>query len=325
MGEGALGTIAMIFPLAVCFLGLGVLMIVFVAGSGQRKAMNRRLELVERRLGSRAARGALAVKSETSMQMLEARVMRILTIGMGYTWGAKCNPVLLIAMGAFGATIGWMMARHGFALSGWASAACAVGLAYIFARQPLSRRQRQAERAFADELPDAIDTVVRMLRAGLPVIQAVRSVGAEAQPPLGAVFAAIDDQTKIGVPLEQALERSSMQIGLLEYRFFAVAVLLQHSTGGNLAGTLEMLSSIIRRRRALRMKASAATAEIRLTAYVLGSTPFVCVGAITFVQPTYMTPLLQDPRGHMILGFAIGLLSLGFFVMWSMARSITKI
>ena len=134
----------------------------------------------------------------------------------------------------------------------------------------------------------------------------------------------ITDQVKIGIPIEEALDAGSKQIGLADFRFFAVAVLLQYSAGGNIASTLEVLSGIMRKRRAVRMKAKSATAEIRLTSYVLGSLPFVTTGALLLIQPGYLTPLFADPRGHVILAMAAGGLSLSLISMKLMMRSVTK-
>ena len=92
------------------------------------------------------------------------------------------------------------------------------------------RQQRGAEAVIQDLFPDAIDTVVRMLRAGLPMTSAVRIVGERgARRPINEVFTMISDQVKIGIPIEQALDAGSQQIGLGDFRFFAVAVLLQYS------------------------------------------------------------------------------------------------
>jgi tight adherence protein B len=138
------------------------------------------------------------------------------------------------------------------------------------------------------------------------------------------VFATIADQLKIGVPIEEAFDTSSRQIGLPDFRFFTVAVALQYSTGGNLTATLESLSDILRKRRATRLKAKAATGEIRITAYTLGGIPFLTTGALLILDPTYLTPLWTDPRGHMILGIAGGGLFLSYFSMRMMMRSVTN-
>ena len=145
-----------------------------------------------------------------------------------------------------------------------------------------------------------------MLRAGLPMTAAMRVVGDEGEPPVNGVFAMIADQVGIGIPIEQALDAGSRASGprrlpLLRRRGAAAI-----SAGGNIAATLDMLSGIMRKRRAVRMKAKSATAEIRLTGYVLGSLPFITIGILLILQPGYLDPLFADPRGHVILGAAGG-------------------
>jgi tight adherence protein B len=101
-------------------------------------------------------------------------------------------------------------------------------------------------------------------------------------------------------------------------------VSLQHSTGGNLVQTLDILSQIMRKRRAVRMKAKAVTSEIRLSAYVLGGLPFVTSAAILVIQPNYLTPLFNDPRGQMILAIAVGGLTLSVWAMRMMMKSVSS-
>jgi tight adherence protein B len=197
-------------------------------------------------------------------------------------------------------------------------------MAFLLPRNILLFQQRAADRAFTKVFPDAVDSVARMLRAGLPATLAIRTVGNDAAPPVNAVFTSIADQMRIGVPLGEAIEASSMRIGLPDFRFFSVAVALQHSTGGNLVNTLDILSEIMRKRRAVRMKAKAVTSEIRLSAYVLGALPFVTSAAILFIQPDYLTPLINDPRGQTILAIAVGGLALSVWAMRMMMKSVSS-
>jgi tight adherence protein B len=188
----------------------------------------------------------------------------------------------------------------------------------------LTREQNGTEQKFTDSFPDALDTFTRTIRAGLPITAAVRTVATEVTPPVSSVFATIADQLKIGVPIEQILDTSSGKIGLPDFRFFTVAIGLQYATGGNLTATLEILSDIIRKRRAARLKAKAATGEIRVTAYVLGGIPFFTTGALLVIQPGYLLPLWTDPRGHVILAVAAGLLLIAVLIMRTMMRSLTN-
>ncbi len=127
------------------------------------------------------------------------------------------------------------------------------------------------------------------------------------------------------MPLEDALRLSSQRIRLPDFQFFAVAVLLQQSAGGNLLPTLEALAQMMRTRRAVQSKARAATAEVRFSAYILGSLPFITVGALLVISPGYLNPLFHDPRGHAILAAAAAGLLISAIVMRQMMRSIEKI
>jgi tight adherence protein B len=142
-------------------------------------------------------------------------------------------------------------------------------------------------------------------------------------PPINKVFSMLSKQIEMGVPLTGALTVIGERIGLSDFRFFTVAVSLQYATGGNLASTLATLADIMRKRRLVRLKAKAATAEVQLSAYVLGGLPVFVVAALLLINPSYLTPLLVDPRGHVIVGVAVFSLLLAFFFMRQMMRSVT--
>jgi tight adherence protein B len=189
----------------------------------------------------------------------------------------------------------------------------------------LSAEQRRTERKFTDAFPDAVDTVARMIKAGLPITAALQTVAVESKPPVSEVFAAISDSAKIGVPLKDALDENSTRIGLPDFRFFAVAVSLQYASGGNLTQTLEILSDIIRKRRAMRLKAKASTGEIKMTAYTLGAVPVFTTAVLLVSNPSYLVPLWADPRGHYILGVVGILVLLAYFSMRAMVRSVSSV
>jgi tight adherence protein B len=150
----------------------------------------------------------------------------------------------------------------------------------------------------------------------------MQTIGHEAPPPANVVFSMIANKLKIGIPIAQALQISSRAIDVPDFRFFAVAVSLQQSAGGNLVSTLEVLSQIMRRRRAVQQKAQAVTAEVRFSAYVLGALPFLTTAALLAIQPDYLAPLFADRRGHVVLGIAGGGLYLSAVTMRQMMRSI---
>jgi tight adherence protein B len=293
--------------------------------------MSRRRRLdMERRVNLASAvpemRGrAIDVWLEERAPKIEIQLRRAFSIGGGRIWGMTSGTVRLLTLAAGAGGVTLLLSYVAFDWPAWLAVPVALAAAFMLPRITLQRQQKQAERAFTDLFPDAVVAIARMLRAGLPISTAVRAVAAESPPPVNTVFATISDQVEIGTPIEVALENSSRQIGLPDYRFFTVAVVLQHVTGGNLAVTLEILSDIIRRRRAVRLKARATTAEIRVSAYVLGSLPFLIVGALLLIQPGYLSPLVSDPRGHVILLMAAGGLVLAGLTMRQMMRSVTNL
>jgi tight adherence protein B len=249
----------------------------------------------------------------------------IFAFGFKRTWALRASSLLLLLAAGVSAGVAWLLSRSFFGLSPILSAVISVGAAFLAPRLILFRQQSRAEAKFIDLFPDAVDTIARMIRVGLPISAAVRTVAIEAQPPVGTVFGTIADQLNIGVPIEDLLDASSKEIGLPDFRFFTVAIGLQYATGGNLTKTLEILSDIIRKRRATRLKAKAATGEIRITAYTLAGIPVLTVLTLTVVQPGYLTPLWTDPRGHWILAMAGGLILMAFLSMRAMMRSVTKL
>jgi tight adherence protein B len=256
---------------------------------------------------------------------LDVHTQRFFAAGAATVWGMQLGALPLIVIALAAAVVAWALTRVVFGLPLWLTLPLVLSFAFLVPRLILLRQKNKVAREFSDLFPDAVDAIARMLRAGLPVSSAVRSISTEAPPPVNAVFTMVSDQMGIGTPIEEALDASSRYIAQPDFRFFTVAVVLQHLTGGNLAATLEVLSDIVRKRRAVRLKARATTAEIRVSAYVLGALPFFIILALLAVQPGYLTPLFVDPRGHIILAIASGLLLMGGLTMRQMMRSVTNL
>jgi tight adherence protein B len=295
--------------LLLVFAGAAGLLALALASRAREHALGRRVDLIAPAPSSAVSPG----RPGPGRALMGVR--SLFAFRMRRSWGVSANPLSLLLAGVLAAIVIWMLGRLAHHLSGYA---IAIGAGVGFVLLPrfiLMREQRGADTQFAELLPDAIEMVVRIVRAGLPVGPALRTVGQQANPPLSTMFAKIADQIEIGVPLGEAMARTSDLVGNPDFRFFAVAVALQQSTGGNLATTLETLSQIIRRRRAVRLRARAATAEVRISAIVLGSIPFFVTGALLLVAPNYLDPLFADPRGNVILGLALlGLLLAGLMI-----------
>jgi tight adherence protein B len=128
----------------------------------------------------------------------------------------------------------------------------------------------------------------------------------------------------IGITFEDALAAAGQRIGLTDFRFFTVAITLQRATGGNLATTLDILSDLMRKRRAARLKAKATTGEVRMSAYVLGAIPLLIIGGLFVITPDYLQPLFVDPRGRIIIAVAAASMLTGFGTIRQMMRSVTR-
>jgi tight adherence protein B len=180
-------------------------------------------------------------------------------------------------------------------------------------------KQRNMMR-FTQRFPDAIDLIVRAVRAGLPVLASMEAAGNETPDPVGREFRRMIADTRIGITVEEALARAAARIGLIEFNFFVASIQLQRESGGNLTETLATLSQVLRRRDELRHKTRALTAEARMSATVLAAMPFVTAGAIVVITPGYFKPLFTDPNGGYILGAALLSITFAMLTMRTMLR-----
>jgi tight adherence protein B len=173
---------------------------------------------------------------------------------------------------------------------------------------------------FVGLFPEAIDLMVRALRAGLPITEAIVNAGQEIGDPIGVEFRGIEAGMRLGRDLDSLLWDIAKRIDVPEFRFFIIALSVQRETGGNLAETLNNLSMVLRGRRAMRAKARAMASEARASTMILGSLPVLVTIMLSITSPTYIGPLFSDVRGLMLLGIACGMLLFGVAVMVKMAR-----
>lgn len=288
----------------------------------RRSELERRASLLGKAGEKRTALEPLLAPPATGT--IAGFIKSFFTFGAGYSWGMNASASLLVASALIPASALWVLTVRGFGLPIWLATVISACGAFLWPRGVLHRQQQRARRKFTDLFPDTVEMVARMLRAGAPITFAIQAVGKEAPPPVNKVFTIIADQIRIGIPVADALDMSSKLVALPDFRFFAVAAIMQYSTGGNLVATLEDLSLIMRKRQAARLKAKAVSAEIRFSAYVLGSLPILVVGALFVIDPDYLAPLINDPRGHLILSLAGGGLLLSFITMRLMIRSVGR-
>ena len=184
----------------------------------------------------------------------------------------------------------------------------------------VGRMGRRRVARFISLFPEAIDLMVRALRAGLPVTEAIINAGQEIGDPVGAEFRGIEAGMRLGRDLDSLLWDIAKRISAPEFRFFIIALSVQRETGGNLAETLNNLSEVLRRRRAMRAKARAMASEARASTMILGSLPILVSIVLSITSPTYIAPLFTDVRGLILVGVAVTMLLTGIGVMVKMAK-----
>jgi len=175
--------------------------------------------------------------------------------------------------------------------------------------------QRRNQRRFLHSFPDALDLIVRAVRAGLPLLEAIELAARDIRGPVGIEFERMLGEIRIGVEMEEALQHAAERIRVPDFRFFVASLLVQRRTGGGIAETLANLSGIIRQRRTLRMKARALTAEATASAALVATMPFIAGLGLFLINREVMSILFVDPRGRFMLGVAIISLLLGIAVM----------
>jgi tight adherence protein B len=163
--------------------------------------------------------------------------------------------------------------------------------------------------------PEAVDLIVRALRAGLPVQEAIGSVARDIKDPVGAVFRSAQQEMHLGVPIETALWRVAKTVKTDEFNFLIVALSIQRDTGGNLAETLANLSALLRARQQLRLKIRAFTSEARTTMLIMAGLPFLVGGGLFLISPDYIAPLVTTSTGQIVAAIAAGSMGFGIFVM----------
>ena len=173
---------------------------------------------------------------------------------------------------------------------------------------------------FIGLFPDAIDLIVRALRSGLPISEAIVGAGREIADPVGTELRLIESGMRLGRDLEALLWDIAKRIDTPEFRFFIIALSVQRETGGNLGETLANLADALRRRRQMRAKVRAMSSETRATTMILGGLPMVVIGLLWLTSPDYLAPLFHDVRGYFLDGVAVAMLVSGVTIMNKMAN-----
>jgi tight adherence protein B len=288
--------------------------------SGEKKAEHRRAALARPEPAARnvdKTQRSRREQVEGTLKELDARRLKEkkITLSMRLTQaGLDWSPQkFMIISGVLGAAV--------FVLAMLASGGLlgAVGLAFAagfgLPRWALGFLKTRREKAFLRALPDAVDVIVRGIKAGLPLFESIRVVAADSPEPLKGEFLAIIETQAIGMPLGEACARLFDRMPVPEANFFGIVIAIQQKSGGNLSEALGNLSKVLRDRKKMSEKIQAMSMEAKASAGIIGSLPPIVMLLVYLSTPDYISLLWTHPTGQLLLlGCAIWM-SLGIFVM----------
>ena len=175
-------------------------------------------------------------------------------------------------------------------------------------------RRRRRLKAFAAQLPDALEMLSRALRAGQSLAAGMNMIAGEVPPPLGKEFGRVFEEQNLGISLDESLESLTLRVPNLDLKFFATAIALQRQTGGDLAEILDKIGHLVRERFQIWGQVQALTGEGRLSGVVLLALPVLLFFAVYKLNPDYVMLLFSDELGKKMLAVAVILQLLGALV-----------
>jgi tight adherence protein B len=307
--------------------GAGGLLWVFLYPvlSGERQAERRKASVARPERASRAASARGATKSrreqvEESLKELELRKRRsknpalpVRLTQAGLSWSTRQFYVTsaTLALCAIG---GALLVGGGVVASVVLGLAAGLGLP----RWILGFLKKRRERRFLNIFPDAVDVIVRGVKAGLPLGDCLKIIANESQEPVRSEFRSIVEIQTIGMPMGEACLKLYDSVPLPESNFFGIVVSIQQKSGGNLSEALGNLSRVLRDRKRMQAKIKAMSMEAKASAAIIGALPPVVMVLVYVTSPNYIELLWTTPVGRMMLAACVLWMMMGVFVMKKM-------
>jgi len=227
------------------------------------------------------------------------------TLERFYIYSAVCGVALTILAYLAGAPL---LVLPGALLAG------ALGLPRWFVSFRRSRRVKQ----FLNEFPNALDIIVRAVKSGLPLNDAIRLIANESPEPVKTEFRRIVDSQQMGLSIPDASLRMAETMPCTEASFFGIVIQIQSQAGGNLSEALGNLSRVLRDRKKMKAKVAALSMEAKASAAIIGALPFIVAFLVYLTSPNYIMPLFTTSTGNLILGCSGLWMSIGILVMRKM-------
>jgi tight adherence protein B len=314
-------TIAIFFMVTVAFGGVAWVF-VYPYLSGEKNVERRVTSVARSEPMVRVARGAQRSRRDQIEETLKEvdertktkrRPLHVKITQAGLSWSKQRFLITAVALGLIAFTTcllfdGGLMASLGLGFA----ASCGLPLWL------LSFLKKRREAKFLNNFPDAVDVIVRGIKAGLPLLESLRIVSNDAQEPVKSEFRAIIETQTIGMPIGEACVRLFERMPVAEANFFGIVILIQQKSGGNLSEALGNLSRVLRDRKKMKAKIQAMSMEAKASASIIGSLP-ICVMALVYIStPDYINLLFTTPQGHIMLIGSFIWMSIGVLVMRKM-------
>lgn len=231
---------------------------------------------------------------------------------------------------------GLSMSRQQFMIVFAAIAVALGGLAYLKLESPLlaglvvvmsgvglpnlvlARLRARRINKFVSIFPNALDIIVRGVKAGLPLGDTLRIIANESPEPVRSEFRRIVEAQALGLPLPEAVEKMAQRVPVSETNFFSIVIGIQNKAGGNLSEAVGNLSRTLRERKKMRGKIGAMAMEAKASAVIIGLVPFVVTGLLYLSSPKYISLLWSTQHGRVIAAIAIFWMSIGVAMMKKM-------
>jgi tight adherence protein B len=291
--------------------------------SGEKKAESRRASIARSEPTARQTdKGQRSRREqvEGSLKDLEARRLKEKSVPLstrigqaGLSWSVQKFWIISGILAGVGFFVAFTV---GGGILGAAGMAFGAGLG--LPRWLLSYLKNRREKAFLKALPDAVDVIVRGIKAGLPLFESIKVVAADSPEPLKSEFLAIIETQAIGMPLGDACARLYERMPVPEANFFGIVIAIQQKSGGNLSEALGNLSKVLRDRKKMAEKIQAMSMEAKASAAIIGSLPPVVMALVWLTTPDYIALLWTERLGQFMLLCCVAWMTIGVLVMKKM-------
>lgn len=279
----------------------------------QRVASERRVaaESASRRRNIQTALKDFEQRQQAKAKQVNAPSLATRLDQSGLGWSKRTFYIVSAMTGLFGFVIGLTALGQKPLVALGIGLILGAGLPNWFVNY--ARRRRMDK--FVDELPNAVDIIVRGIKSGLPLGDCIRIIAMESREPVRGEFRQIVETQQLGMPIGDACMKLYDRVPVQETNFFGIVISIQQKAGGNLSETLGNLSKVLRERKKMKAKIQAVSQEAKASAAIIGSLPLVVGGLVSLTSPTYIKPLFVTMTGNVLLGIGAVMMLLGVLVM----------